>query len=299
MDRQLGAVRDLLGLDTVQPMKAVIINSIREADRTFPLISQTARSSHTFGGFAYGEYDLFVLIGLGVGGMVHEMTHLLIDEALDSPFAQIPSWLNEGLAMYFEPGSRNNRSSMERAARADTLMSLRSMHRVPGRPTDVSRFYAQARNVVAYMIDDLGQERMATLLRAINDGQDIDEAVQTAYGLSLDQLDARWRSWLLGEPQPELSALTTDLADSSEVLDSSDSEGDSLATNDQQTESLADVDQTQTASAEVNSAETSEGDSTRSTLPAIVGGSVAAILAAAVARWLYVAKRQARSGSES
>ncbi len=196
-------VKDLMGLESVRPMKAVILNDLREADRSFPLISQTARNTHTFGGFAYGEYDLFVLVGLGVGGMVHEMTHLLIDEALDSPLAKMPAWLNEGLAMYFEPGSYNARSAMERAARDDRLVPLRSMYQVPGRPRDVAHFYSQARNVVTYLIDQEGADRMSALLRAINDGERIEDAVETAYGMSLDLLESRWQAWLLGEPLPE------------------------------------------------------------------------------------------------
>ncbi len=199
VSEHLEPVKRLLGLESVPPMKAVILNDLRESRRTFPFISEASSRGHTFGGFAYGEYDLFVLVGLNTGGMVHEMTHLLIDEALGSPLARIPSWLNEGLAMYFEPGSGGGQTTVERAARDDRLMPLRSMNRVPGRPADVGLFYAQARNVVEYMMEVFGEEKMAALLGAINEGKRIDQSVEDSYGMSLEELEQGWKTRLLGE----------------------------------------------------------------------------------------------------
>ena len=144
------------------------------------------------------DYDLFVLVGLSLSGIVHEMTHLLIDEAIDSPFAVLPSWLNEGLAMYFEPGSGRRDSTVLRAAERDELLSLRSMGSVPGRPSDVRLFYAQAQSIVDYMMETYGPERMGTTLKAINEGNRIDQAVQVAYGMSLDDLEREWQGQLGG-----------------------------------------------------------------------------------------------------
>ena len=196
---RLEDVKQLLGLDVSKRQKAVIFNSSREAQRSFPVISGRATQDQLYAGFAYGDYDLFVLIGLSRSGMVHEMTHLLIDEAIGSPFAVIPSWLNEGLAMYFEPGSRGRDSTLLRAAQQDELLSLRNMGSVPGRPGDVRLFYAQARSIVDYLMDAYEQDRMAAMLRAINDGVRIEQAFEAAYGMSLDDLDREWRGQLGGE----------------------------------------------------------------------------------------------------
>ena len=198
VDRRLGRVRALFGLQDARPMKAVIVNSHREASRTFPRISRTATASHLFGGFAFGQYDLFVLAGLGVDGMVHEMTHLLLDEAVDSPLARVPSWLNEGLAQYFESGSRWRARTVERAARRGQLMPLASMAAVPGRPEDVGLFYAQAWSVVSYMMDVHGEERMSALIQALDGGSRIDEAVVEVYGMTLQGLQAQWEATLPG-----------------------------------------------------------------------------------------------------
>ncbi len=189
---RLDEVRGLLGLESVGSMKAVIFNSRREGGRGFPLISDAANSGHIYGGFAFGYLDVFVLVGLDRDGIVHEMTHLLLDEALDSPLASVPAWLNEGLAMYFEVGSRTREETVAQAVRADRLLSVRSMGNVPGSPQDVRLFYAQAQSLVRYIMDVHGPEPMAALLGALNRGLRIDEAVSEAYGMSLEELEGEW-----------------------------------------------------------------------------------------------------------
>ena len=189
-------VKALFGLGDAGVMKAVIVNSSREARRSFPFISEAATSGHVYGGFAFGAMGVFVLRGLDPDGIVHEMTHLLLDEAIDSPLARVPSWLNEGLAMYFEVGRTFRESALANADRDGDLLPLRGMHSQPGRPRDVGLFYAKAQSVVDYMMESYGPGAMVTLLGAINSGRDIDTAVRQAYGMSLDELDRRWSARL-------------------------------------------------------------------------------------------------------
>ena len=199
VDARLGVIKELFGLDEVAPLKAVIVNNRREAQRSFPYTSDAATRNHIFGGFAFGDYGLFVMQGLKPDTMVHESTHLLLDQAVDSTLARVPAWLNEGLAMQFESDFRGRERLVERAARLNGLLRLRNMGSVPGRPSDVGMFYAQAWSVVDYMVDAHGAQRMSALLAAINDGQKIEDAVPTAYGLTLEQLEARWKAQVLGE----------------------------------------------------------------------------------------------------
>ena len=196
VNARLLSVLSMFDVHNPDKMKAVIVNGSREADRTFPLVSQTASDAQLFGGFAFGEYNLFILLGLGVDGMVHEMTHLLFEEAVDSPRARVPAWLSEGLAMYFERGTGRRQSTVADAARSGSLIRLDNMGAVPGRPADVRLFYAQSRSLVNFLVETFGAERMSTLLTALNDGQPIAESIQTAYGLTSAQLEAGWRAQL-------------------------------------------------------------------------------------------------------
>ena len=199
ISERLEEVKSLVGLVETPPIKAVLVNDLREARRSFPTISAAATRGHVYGGFAFDEYDLFVLAGLSPDPFVHEVTHLLLGEALDSPFARVPAWLNEGLAMYFESGAHRREPVVEQAARDDKLMRLSAMNNQPGRPRDVSLFYAQSWSLVDHMIDAFGVERMSALLAALGDGSRVDEAVPEVYGFSLQELESRWRSRLLGE----------------------------------------------------------------------------------------------------
>ena len=199
VSQQLVEVKELLGLEDTPPMKAVIINNAREAGRSFPLISGATRRGHVYGGFAFGELDVFVLVGMRLDGMVHEMTHLLLDEAVDSPRARVPSWLNEGLAMYFESGGRGRDAVVEEALRRGRLLPLKGMGSQPGRPRDIRLFYAQSRSVVDHLMRVHGRGSMATLLGALDQGQRLDVALQTAYGMTLDQVETEWKVSLASE----------------------------------------------------------------------------------------------------
>ena len=213
VDERLEPVRELLGLDEVSPMKGVIINSRGEARRGFPPISGAASRGHLYAGFAFDRFDLFVLAGLDPDGMVHEATHLLLDQAVGSPRAKLPAWLNEGLAMYFESNSSRRQASVAQAARRGSLLRLRSMNTQPGRPSDVRTFYSQSWSIVDYMMDVYGRERMSELLRLINSGKRVAEAVPDVYGITLDELESVWKARLTGEttvaPRPDPGTVGT------------------------------------------------------------------------------------------
>ena len=204
VEPRMRAAREMFGLDEVRPIKAVIVNSRREADRSLPFVSQAASRTHLFGGFAFQDYDLFVLSGLDERGIAHEAAHLLLGQAVTSPLAKIPAWLNEGLATYFEGGDFGRGRTVAAAARRRDLLRLRSMGSVPGRPDDVTVFYAQAWSIVTHMIETYGAERMSALLDEIDSGSEIDEALREVYGTGVDGIEADWRARLSASISPVL-----------------------------------------------------------------------------------------------
>ena len=218
VDHRLQIVKQLLGLDETPRMKAVLFVKHREAELGFPVISEAASAGHLFGGFAFPEYGLFVLAGLSEDGMVHEATHLLIEEAAGSPLARVPAWLNEGLAMYSERSPHGRQAIVEKAVLSDSLLTISAMAVVPGKPPDVRLFYDQAWSMVKHMVDIYGAERMASLLRAMNSGVRIDAAFADVYGMPLEEFERRWRTSMLDQtslvPRPgpgpiAISSITT------------------------------------------------------------------------------------------
>ena len=206
-------IKPAFGVEDVHTMKAVILNGSREARRAFPLVSEASRRGHYFAGFAFDEYDLFLMQGLDTDTMIHEATHLLVHQAASSALARVPAWLNEGLAMQFEDASIVRSGTVRSAARAGRLLSLKNMGAVPGRSRDISLFYAQAWSVVDHMMDTYGPERISVLLGTLNTGQRIDEALPLVYGLSVEELDEEWRNDLLGvtpiAPRPDPGTVGT------------------------------------------------------------------------------------------
>ena len=204
VEPRLRAAREMFGLDDVRPVKAVIFNGRAESSRSLPFVSQAASRTHLFGGFAFQDYDQFILSGLNEQGIAHEATHLLLGQAVSSPLAKIPAWLNEGLATYFEGTDSGRGRTVAQAARRRDLLRLRSMGSVPGRPEDVVVFYAQAWSVVTHMIETYGAERMSALLDEIDSGVEIDEALRTVYGTGVDGIEADWRARLSASISPVL-----------------------------------------------------------------------------------------------
>ena len=155
------------------------------------------------GGVAFSEFGV-VIIGVhprqlewGLNAMTHEMTHLVIHQATDNPFGDLPRWLDEGIAVYNE-----NRDELDqdfkpffaRAVANDELMTLRTLSSpFPGDPLQANLAYGQSGEVVRYIINTYGSDAMSELLDVFSEGALYDEALQEAIGLDTDHLDNEFR----------------------------------------------------------------------------------------------------------
>ena len=204
-EKRMPEIAEVFGPPSEREFKAVIVNSGNEADSSFPRTTEAARAGHTFVGFAFDEYDQFVLWGVNSNSFVHELTHLMFAEAVAAPIASPPAWLNEGLAVYFESESGAASDLRLRGVRnEDDLMPIRNMNRIPGQREDITFFYGKAGSFVEYLIDAFGSSRMTALLDEINSGKSADEAIGLAYGFELDSLDAVWQAKKFGGDVPAL-----------------------------------------------------------------------------------------------
>jgi hypothetical protein len=143
--------------------------------------------------------------------VAHELSHIVVGIATDNPFVELPRWLDEGLAMQAEGELPvDNRRDLEQAIRDDALLSVRSMTSYAGRPELVDLFYGQAYSIVGYLLDAHGPAKMNQLLSAFADAQPQEDALLTAYGYGLDELDARWRQSLGLSPRVPQGEATDD-----------------------------------------------------------------------------------------
>ena len=192
VERSLHEVSDLLGVELDEPMRGVIYNSRAESRAAFPYQSRTTAEQQVFQGFAFPERRAFVGVGLQPGLIVHEATHLLMEEVMASPRARLPAWVNEGFASYVEPGYRRRFTG----GVDPQIMPLRYMYSVPGRPESIRYFYRKSESVVGYLLETYGAEKFRDLLHELNEGETTDRALVAAYGVGLEELDQQWASAL-------------------------------------------------------------------------------------------------------
>jgi hypothetical protein len=158
------------------------------------------------GGLAYTEYGIVALgistdqLGWGEGAMAHEMAHLVVHQVTMNGYGLVlPTWLDEGLAMYAEGELTSDFvSALSSAAKRGRLSSVQSLSSLfPADTASATLAYAESYSLVEYLLDHRGgRENMLDLLGAIRDGSGYVEALQAVYGLSIDQLDLQWRQHL-------------------------------------------------------------------------------------------------------
>ncbi len=156
------------------------------------------------GGVAFTRYGI-IAIGIGTSRgeiewgkrtVAHELTHLVIHQMAFNPYNNLPTWLDEGLAMVSEGelGSQFT-SALSQARSQGSFISVRSLASPFSAYANVSILsYAQSYEVVKYLIDTYGQSKMFELLSTFAQGSGYDEALVQVYGFDMDGLNAQWRA---------------------------------------------------------------------------------------------------------
>jgi hypothetical protein len=171
--------------------------------------SQDLRGSMIFpqewtGGVAFTQYGI-IAIGIapndldwGSRAIAHELTHLVIHQVTFNPYGDLPTWLDEGLAMNSEGEMEATFATiLHRAEAGDNLISVQSLSSPFSAYAEESALaYAQSYSLVAFLIDHHGQEKMFELLSTFRRGSGYDEALENVYGFDMDGLDTRWRASL-------------------------------------------------------------------------------------------------------
>ena len=129
--------------------------------------------------------------------LAHELSHIVVGLATEDPLSDLPRWLDEGLAMYAEGDlPANNQRALDRAIRRDELISVRSLSGYSGDPDMVDLFYAESHNLLSFMLEEYGRDKMLDLLNEFSRGAYQEDALLKIYGFGLEDLDTRWREHL-------------------------------------------------------------------------------------------------------
>jgi hypothetical protein len=159
------------------------------------------------GGEAFPENNI-VIIGItpseldwGKSTEAHELTHVLVGHETFSCLGFVPTWLNEGLAVYGEGGPDSSmQSTFDSALAGNTLSSVRSLSgNFPEAIDQANLAYGESYSLVNYLIKQYGRDKMTALLLSLRDGNTADQALQTVYGFDVDGLEDAWRT-AIGAP---------------------------------------------------------------------------------------------------
>ena len=149
-NESLAQLKEQTGVDLQSPVDLYVYAST--ADLQHAVLYEPGWT----GGLAYAEYGI-VLIGIspanvewGKHAEAHELTHVLVGHLAFSCLGTIPTWLNEGMAMYGQGGPEpESLSRLNDAIKTDNLMTIQSLSGQFSESSDKADLsYAQSFSIV-------------------------------------------------------------------------------------------------------------------------------------------------------
>ena len=153
------------------------------------------------GGVAATEYGAIAIgispedIEWGKGALAHELGHMVTHQLTFSAYGiNLPTWLDEGLAMHAEANSDPLfKIQLQKAVSSSQIISLRSLcSPFSARVDKAFLSYAESQSVVEYLIDNYGNDKILELLKVFKAGSTTDDALKKIYGFDQDELEVKW-----------------------------------------------------------------------------------------------------------
>jgi hypothetical protein len=137
--------------------------------------------------------------------LTHEYTHLVNNRSF-TPIARMTDWMVEGLAEYVsDPNSARDRG-VPLAVQSDQIIPIvdtsgqvnkQDLEHLTILEKDVSLAYGLAASLVDYINETYGgMDGFWKFAAAYDQQQNLDKALQEAFGVSYEQFDQGWRAWL-------------------------------------------------------------------------------------------------------
>ncbi len=195
-DEGLARAGELLGVTVPFRVRVFLYGDPDEMEPALQTRSERFSELVTTGGVRVASDLVFVAKGFAEteDTLRHELAHIVTKVAGIGPFGDIPTWLDEGFAVYSqsEPGPGYG-GAIEDGIDRDSLLSLRSMGTQSSDPGTVNLFYGQSWSIVKFLVDTYGQPQFAALFVEFKKGATTDQALQAAYGIDTDTLENDWR----------------------------------------------------------------------------------------------------------
>lgn len=214
-------------LDTTVPFE-VLVWTYASVDDMRPALqrrSPTFDSQIVTAGVRVSSNTVLVLGNAAIDTLRHELTHVVTKQAGESALGTLPSWLDEGTAVYGQSDPGGFGDAITSAILAGEVLSVREISAYPGDPAKVTLFYGEGWSLVMYLVDEYGEAKFAELYATIKSGNRIGPALEAVYGFNEDGLENEWRV-ANGLEERDISEETDPPEDGDPVTEPSD-DGDS------------------------------------------------------------------------
>jgi hypothetical protein len=136
----------------------------------------------------------------------HEVSHQVLHMATMNPFNSPATWIDEGLAVHAQVGGTEDYDNIvSDAIDNDEILSLRSL--ISAFPYDASQArlaYAQSYSAVGFIKNQWGDEGIQAIVLAYRDGNSHEDVIETALGMTMDELQDAWLASLTGTSSTQL-----------------------------------------------------------------------------------------------
>jgi hypothetical protein len=191
-------VASITGVTTTRPARVVIYNEQRDFCAFYaPNSCQDWIGGQTFSGLTvqWGtDRDWFAK-----SVVPHELAHIFYNEVFRDTWVRVPTWFNEGIAVYNE--RRDHADDMHlvlEAAANDDLIPLRHMGtQASGQAHgDIHFWYLEAYSLVAFIADVYGEQKLGEVILTLAKNHPVEETLQLALDMDLIEFEMAWREWL-------------------------------------------------------------------------------------------------------
>jgi len=124
----------------------------------------------------------------------HELMHILLYQAIGKAYTNLPTWFSEGLASMAELDPNPDYDiSLAQAVEEQNLIAIRDLcQQFPVDAAGNALAYAEAARFTYFLYRKFGSSGLETLVAHYANGLGCEQAVQTAYNLSLTELETEW-----------------------------------------------------------------------------------------------------------
>ncbi|MFO8143385.1 MAG: peptidase MA family metallohydrolase [Dehalococcoidales bacterium] len=202
----LERLKQYTATDLEQPVELFIYASSRD------LQGSMIYPQEWTGGVAFTRYGIMAIgiapenIEWGKRAIAHELTHLVTHQITLNPYNEIPTWLDEGLAVRSEgPLSESLSTYLDYAIAEEDFISVQSLSSpFSAYAGEAALSYAESYSLVEFLIETYGEDKMHELLFTFREGSTYDGALKKVYGFGMDGLDKRWQDWIMNSGEPEV-----------------------------------------------------------------------------------------------